>query len=105
MLNFDPMKKTRSSNEQSLKDVISELFQGNPMGDKLKEVELVNNWEKLVGSLIAKNTQKIYIKQGKLYLHIESAPLRTELTYTKSKIIDVVNKEAGMNLIDDVIIR
>jgi predicted nucleic acid-binding Zn ribbon protein len=99
------MKKPRNTNEQSIKDVISELFDSNHMGGKLKEINLVNNWEKIVGKLIAKNTQKIYIHQGKLFLHIESAPLRTELTYSKSKIIDLVNKEAGEELIDDVIIR
>jgi hypothetical protein len=99
------MKKPRNTNEQSIKDVISELFDSNHMGGKLKEINLVNNWEKIVGKLIAKNTQKIYIHQGKLFLHIESAPLRTELTYSKSKIIDLVNKEAGEELIDDVVIR
>jgi hypothetical protein len=99
------MKKPRTTNEQSIKDVISELFDSNHMGGKLKEINLVNNWEKIVGKLIAKNTQKIYIHQGKLFLHIESAPLRTELTYSKSKIIDLVNKEAGEELIDDVVIR
>ena len=99
------MKKPRNTNEQSLKDVISELFETNHMGGKLKEINIINNWEKLVGNLIAKNTQKIYIHQGKLFLHIESAPLRTELSYSKAKLIEVVNKEAGEVLIDDVVIR
>lgn len=99
------MKKNRQSNEQSIKDVISELFAVNHMDTKLKEVQLVNNWEKLVGNLIARNTEKIYISHGKLFLHISSAPLRTELAYSKTKLIEVVNAEAGVKLIDDVVIR
>lgn len=99
------MKKPRNTNEQSLKEVISELFETNHMGNKLKEVQLINNWEKMVGNLIAKNTNKIYFNNGKLFLHIESAPLRTELTYSKSKIIEIINKEAGETFIDDVVIR
>jgi hypothetical protein len=99
------MKKPRSTNEQSIKDVISELFSGNHMGGKLKEINIINNWEKLVGNLIAKNTNKIYIYKGKLFLHIDSAPLRTELAYSKAKIIELVNKEAGEELIDDVVVR
>jgi len=99
------MKKPRTTNEQSLKDVISELFEGNKMSGKLKEIQIINSWEKIVGSLIAKNTQKIYIHKNKLFLEIESPPLRSELKYSKSKIIELVNKEAGQNLIEDVVIR
>jgi predicted nucleic acid-binding Zn ribbon protein len=99
------MKRSRQSNEQSLKDVINELFEGNNMNSKLKEIHIINQWEKLVGSLIAKNTDKIYFNNGKLFLHINSAPLRSELTYSKSKIIELVNTEAGLSLIEDVVIR
>jgi hypothetical protein len=31
--------------------------------------------------------------------------LRTELAYSKSKIIELVNKEAGEQMIDDVVVR
>lgn len=99
------MKKQRRSNEQTLQEVISELFETNHMSGKLKEINIINNWERLVGALIAKNTTKIYIHKGKLFLHIESPPLRTELAYSKSKIIDLINKEAGEELIDDVVVR
>ena len=99
------MKKPRNTNEQSIKEVIGELFGGNQMGGKLKEINIINNWEKLVGSLIAKNTSKIYFAKGKLFLHIDSPPLRTELAYSKSKIIELVNKEAGEEMIDDVVVR
>jgi predicted nucleic acid-binding Zn ribbon protein len=99
------MKKPRNTNEQSIKDVISELFASNKMDTKLKEIKIINSWEKLVGNLIAKNTEKIYFSGGKLFLQVTSAPLRTELTYSKRKLIEVVNTEAGEKLIDDVVIR
>ncbi|MCU0441150.1 MAG: DUF721 domain-containing protein [Bacteroidia bacterium] len=99
------MKKQRQTNEQSLKEVISELFESNHMSSKLKEAQLIQNWETLVGKLIAKNTLKIFIHQRKLHLHLESAALRTELTYSKSKLIEVINTDAGCQLIDDIVIR
>ncbi len=97
--------KKRGSNEQSIKDVISDLMGSNHMKGKLAEINIINNWEKIVGNLIAKNTTKIYINKNKLYLHIESAPLRNELNYTRSKIVELVNQEAGTELIDDVVVR
>lgn len=95
----------RNSNEQSLKDVIQELLKSYQISDKLKEVDLVQSWEKLMGKLIAKNTSKLYVKDKKLFIHIDSAPLRQELTYSKSKIIEIINKEAGSELINEVFIR
>jgi hypothetical protein len=95
----------RKSNEQSIKDVINDLLESNHMKGKLTEINIINNWEKLVGNLIAKNTSKIYFNKGKLYLHIDSAPLRNELNYSRSKIVELVNKEAGVELIDDVVVR
>ena len=95
----------RKSNEQSIKDVISDFLQSNHMKGKLMEINIINNWEKIMGVLIAKNTTKIYFAKGKLFIHIESAPLRNELNYSRSKIVELVNKEAGEELIDEVVVR
>jgi hypothetical protein len=99
------MKPGRRSNEQSIKDVISDFLESNHMKNKLTEVNIINNWEKIMGNLIAKNTTKIYFYKSKLFLHIESAPLRNELNYSRSKIVELVNKEAGQELIEDVVVR
>ncbi|MEI6594566.1 MAG: DUF721 domain-containing protein [Bacteroidota bacterium] len=95
----------RKSNEQSIKDVITDFIQSNHMKNKLIEINIINNWGKIVGDLIAKNTTKIYFYKSKLFIHIESAPLRNELNYSKSKILELVNKEAGEELIDEVVVR
>ncbi|MBP7389914.1 MAG: DUF721 domain-containing protein, partial [Chitinophagales bacterium] len=81
----------RKGNEQPIKDVISEMLSSYHIKDKLAEVDIVQQWEKLMGKLIAKNTQKLYIKDKKLFLHIESSALKQELTYSKSKIIEIIN--------------
>lgn len=95
----------RHSNEQSIKEVISEFLESNHMKGKLTEINIINNWEKLMGKLIAKNTTKIYFGKGKLFIHVESPALRNELHYSRSKIVDLVNREAGEELIDDVVVR
>lgn len=95
----------RKGNEQPIKDVISEMLSSYHIKDKLAEVDIVQQWEKLMGKLIAKNTQKLYIKDKKLFLFIESSALKQELTYSKSKIIEIINNESGTDLIHEVIIR
>ena len=97
--------KRRISNEQTIQEVIREFLDGSKIKGKLAEIKVINQWEEMVGSIIAKNTQKIYFHHGKLILHIESAPLRNELNYSRSKIVQIVNECAGMELIDDVVVR
>lgn len=75
------------------------------MDGKLAEINVINNWEKIVGKLIAGQTRKIYFHEGKLHLQIESAPLRQELNYQRFKLVELVNKEAGRELIKDVVVR
>ncbi len=95
----------RSGNEQTIKEVISSLLGEYKLQDKISEVNIVQSWEKLMGKLIAKNTNKIYIKDKKLFLYLESPALKQELIYSKSKIIDIINKETGTILINEVVIR
>jgi hypothetical protein len=95
----------RNSNEQTLKDVISSMLNEYHIKDKLTEVNIVQGWEKLMGKLIAKNTSRIFIKDKKLFLYLESPALKQELLYSKSKIVDIINKEAGTELIHEVVIR
>jgi hypothetical protein len=97
--------KKRRDNDQTLKEAIGDFFKSENMDGKLAETNIITNWEKIVGKLIAGETTKIYFHQDKLHLQIESAPLRQELNYQRFKIVDLVNKEAGIELIKDVVIR
>lgn len=91
-------------NEQTLKQAILKLMEHYQLKNKLNETKLISNWEKLMGKTISRYTKQIYIKDHKLYLKIDSAPLRQELTYAKEKIIEILNKEVGETLIKEVII-
>lgn len=95
----------RKSNEQSIREVISDLFEHNHMKGKLAEVDVIANWEKIVGPLIAKQTEKIWFYRGKLFLQISSPALRQELNYSRSRLVELVNQYAGMEMIEDVSIK
>lgn len=95
----------RKDNDQTLKEAIGDFFKSENMDGKLAETGIIANWEKIVGKLIATETKKIYFHQNKLHLQIESAALRQELNYQRFKIVELVNKEAGMDLINDVVVR
>ena len=72
---------------------------------KMDEVHLVEIWEELMGKTIAKHTEKITIKNGKLILKLDSAVLKEELSYAKQKLMDMLNEALGKVSILEVVIR
>ena len=58
-----------------------------------------------MGKTIAKSTSKISLKDEVLYLQIDSSVIKSELSFAKSKIIELVNKELGGTYIKRVEIK
>lgn len=95
----------KKCNEYTLKQAIEEMMQTYRLQGKMDEMKLVNGWEKVMGGVIAKYTRKIHIDNRILYVEINSAALREELSYGRSKMVKLLNAEAGGNVIDDVVLR
>jgi len=93
----------KGSNEQSLKEVIDELIKTYKLEDGIAETRIIASWENVAGALIYKHTDKIYIRNHKLYLKLDSPALKQELSFSKNKIIKKLNKTTGQNLIEDIV--
>ena len=93
----------KKSNEQTLGEAIRELINAYRMKGKLDEVKLIGSWEKVTGKLIMKYTRDIYIKNRKLYIRIDSPALKNELMYSRSQMVDSLNREAGSTVIDEIV--
>lgn len=95
----------RRSNTQTIASVIKDYLKEVQIEGKLKEVQVVNSWEELVGKTIARRTNKIYIKNGKLYLHINSSIVKNELLMFRESIIERINANAGEEIVKEIVIR
>jgi len=92
----------KKSNEILLKDAIEAFLKENKLEDKLNETRLISAWENVAGRLIARHTVHIYVKDRVLQIKVDSAALREELTYQRSKLIKKLNKAAVVEAIDDI---
>jgi predicted nucleic acid-binding Zn ribbon protein len=92
----------KKSNEILLKDAISAFLKDNNLEAKLEETRVINSWEEVVGKLIARHTDQMQIKDRVLYVKVDSAALREELSYQRSKLVKSLNKTAGVEAIDDI---
>jgi len=95
----------RKHNEKPLKAVIEELLELYRLKPKLDEAKVVEAWPVVAGEMIARNTREIYIRNGVLYVKVDSSALRNELLYAKSKLIAALNRKAGTNAISDIVLR
>ena len=91
--------------QHNLKDTIKAFLKQHNLQDKLTEVSIKASWKKLMGNAIAGHTTNIILRNKKLYLTFDSAVLKQELSYSKSKVIEQMNEELGEDVIEEIIIR
>lgn len=95
----------RRKQTQSISDVIRQFQKESAYEGKLVEKRLMGNWSKVLGSGIASSTRKLYIQNRTLFVHIESAVMREELTMIRTQILAALNKSVGTEVIDKIIFR
>ncbi len=95
-------EKKRDYNQAPLGDIIDKLMKAYRLDGKMKELDIINGWEEMMGKAVANRTKKIQIRYKTLYLTMDSSVMREELSYGKSIIIQRVNEKAGFEMITDV---
>jgi len=95
----------RRKNTQKLNEVIEKYLEALDMDGKLKEVRLVRSWKEVVGTMIARKTERIFINEGKLFVYMNSSIARNELSMVKDSLIERLNREAGGQVINDIVLR
>ncbi|MEE4116574.1 MAG: DUF721 domain-containing protein [Marinilabiliaceae bacterium] len=92
----------RRKKTMAISEVLSEYKRVMQIEDKLKEVEIVNLWEKIAGKAIAGRTSKVYIKSNTLHISTSSPVVRNELLMMKDIIKTRVNEIAGYELVQNI---
>lgn len=95
-------EQKRSSNESPLGEIIEKLMRAYGLDRKMKELDVIAAWPELMGPAVANRTKDIQIRNGILYLSMDSSVMRDELQHGKQIIIQRVNEMAGKAIIKDV---
>jgi len=95
----------KKHNDQRIDEVLKNLVGEYKHKSKLYKNKLSSTWETLMGATIAKYTSRIAVRKKTLFITIESAPLKQELSFAKEKIVKLMNEELGENYIEKVVIR
>jgi hypothetical protein len=92
----------RTSNQSTLGEVIDKLMKAYRLDGKMKELDVINSWEEMMGKAVAARTRSIQIRNKTLILSIDSSVMREELSFGKTVIILRVNEKAGFEMITDI---
>ena len=95
----------RRSNTQSLSDVLKEYIKEVQIEHKLKEVDVVQSWENLLGKTVAHYTRNIYIRKKVLFVEISSSVVKNELFMMREEIKRKINEKAGEEIVKTIIFK
>ena len=95
----------RRSKTQNISDVIRAFLHESGMDKRLKEQDMIHSWEEIVGTLIARRTQKIEISKGKMTIYLRSSVVKNELMMLREELRLRLNERAGEELIREIILK
>ena len=95
----------KKHNDQKIDEVLKDLAAQRQLSSKLKLTKIRNSWAQLMGPTISGYTTQINLRQRTLYLSLNSAPLKQELTMGKDKIKNLLNEMLEEEYIEEVVIR
>ncbi len=95
----------RGNNQTTLKEALKAMLEHYRLKGKLNQSRIRKDWEALMGPTIAQYTREVKLYKGRLFIIIDSASLRQELSYGKDKIRKLLNEQLGEEAIQEVVIR
>lgn len=95
----------KRSNDISLGDAIREFLLSYHLDEKLLEKQVMESWERVMGKMVAQHTIRLNISRKVLYIKVDSAALRSELSFAKEGIRKALNSEVKSEVIREVVIN
>lgn len=96
------MRRTKT---QLMGELLEEFFRRPYIAAKVAEGKLPDTWRTVVGDRVANETTELKLENHILHVRIRSSVLRQELFYQRDALRDALNEQAGVHLINAVIIR
>jgi predicted nucleic acid-binding Zn ribbon protein len=93
---------SKDRDPKPLSGLVDRFMKAYGLEGKMEEMNIINNWEEIMGKAIANRTKSVRIYEKVLYIDLHSSVMRDELQSAKSLIIQKVNDYAGKDLVMNV---
>ncbi len=95
----------RRKDTQPLSAVLNEILKNQQLDGKLSEVRLLKAWDNVLGKNINAYIKEKYIRNNVLFVQVNSAVLRSELSMARQQLIETLNNSVGNTVITDIVFR
>lgn len=82
--------------------ILSNAFEQAGITDRLAEQHACFVWPEIVGQGINRLTTRRFIDRGVMHVYISSAPLKNELSFHSARLVELINKAVGSNVIHHI---
>lgn len=92
----------QGDNNRSLKEWLQVFVHSPQIRAKLYQTRIEKMWKELMGPLVSSYTRRIKLDEQVLFIYVDSAPLKSELTMMKENIRTLVNEKLGEEFVKEV---
>lgn len=92
----------RKSNDVSLQEAMQLYLRQFHLEEAYIEARIKNNWQEIMGQLIASQTSQVNYKKGLLTISVNIGVLKSELNHGKDQVKKLVNDYLGTEYVKEV---
>jgi len=90
---------------ENLGNVLQQYLVAIGADKHIKEVRVTQEWDKIVGPMIARNTSDINLKEGVLTVKFRSAIVRNEISMRRTSLQKLINDAIGEEVVTNIIVK
>ncbi len=90
---------------ENMGDVLQQYLVAIGADKHIKEIRVTQEWDKIVGPMIARNTNDISLKDGVLTVKFRSAIIRNEISMRRTSLQKMINDAMGDDIVKNIIIK
>lgn len=91
--------------QMQIGQALQEFMKSAHWENRINAIRISENWETIMGKVIAKYTEKVVLKDGILLIYTNVAPLKQELQANKDQIMQRVNEYLKATSVKSVVIK
>ncbi len=96
------MKVKVRRNPQRVGAILQKTLREMSLDRKLKEHEIWNVWNNVVGEHVSRHAQPDFMKNKILFVKVSSSPWMQQLHYMGMGIVEALNKRLGTHIIEEI---
>jgi len=99
------MKKRKSGTPEPIESILERVFTSLDLGMKVKQYQIWEVWDSVVGEAIARQARPQQIRNMILWISVSSSTWMQQLEFMKKQIVNRLNEHIGEVVIKDIRFR